>query len=385
MYSKDRATELLWDYFRSVESDSPPPFFLKENVEHFLRKSGKSLSILQAFPKTEAEATSDKRFNIKRTLRWGLGQSPEVDFFDTERAGTLLLAGAKLEREERGGASVLYRAVDRKNLAATKWALESGADIGWRTKNGGTALHRAAHRGPTELVELLILFYAKDKSLLNAKNSDGDTAFDKAARAGNSEILNVLVKAGAEWRESVFEKNVFGTASPKLFRWVKKQMDETAATDPKIEEGLKNMARSMKEEFETRWSRFFVEETKKTHTNLLRIAMSAGIACSKEILRTLGEDFPSDAECLSIVAKEMELASGYNKGENGNLWPLMRALAKGVMASTEPESADWNLVSTTVQNSGDPVLASWGRKLEASLLRKSATKPKKSNILRRRL
>ena len=74
-----------------------------------------------------------------------------------------------------------------------KLLVENGAELDFKTLDGSTALARAASRGHLETVSYLISKGAD----VNAVDKSGNTALSEAAVGGYLEIINELIKAGA--------------------------------------------------------------------------------------------------------------------------------------------------------------------------------------------
>ena len=78
----------------------------------------------------------------------------------------------------------------RRTLAAVTAALDAGADVDARNRNGDTALHLAASRGLDDVVALL----AERGAALDARNESGQTPLGRAA--GETAVLLVELGAG---------------------------------------------------------------------------------------------------------------------------------------------------------------------------------------------
>lgn len=93
------------------------------------------------------------------------------------------------------GAKVNVQDKDGPVSGPARWlarALLAGEDT--KTKRGDTALIVAAGRGHVDIVRILLDAGAK----VNAKNRDGTTALMAAERWGNTEIIEMLKQAGAK-------------------------------------------------------------------------------------------------------------------------------------------------------------------------------------------
>ena len=108
----------------------------------------------------------------------------------------LLLVASSASAQEPVKADRLFEAVMAKNISVVKDALDKGAEVEARNKDGRTPLMVAA-RYPTipEIVSLLLEKGAE----VNARNNAGWTPLMRAARYSTiPEIVTLLLDAGAD-------------------------------------------------------------------------------------------------------------------------------------------------------------------------------------------
>jgi len=151
---------------------------------------------------------------------------PATDNLETTRL--LVEARAEVNARTDAGDSALIVAARRAGAArVVGYLLDKGADISASTKDGATALHRAAECGDVDMLKLLVDrgadVDARRKSertplasavvfghgaavryLLSkgAKSNVGDVGLSRAVFQGNVEIVKALVEAGAEVKNS---------------------------------------------------------------------------------------------------------------------------------------------------------------------------------------
>ncbi|MDR0779874.1 MAG: ankyrin repeat domain-containing protein, partial [Pseudomonadales bacterium] len=89
--------------------------------------------------------------------------------------------------------AALPELVETGQRAAALAALEHGADVNERSRDGTSALHWAVYQGDEDLVERLIQYGAE----VNQANDYGATPLSTAAIAADATIIGVLLDAGA--------------------------------------------------------------------------------------------------------------------------------------------------------------------------------------------
>jgi len=151
---------------------------------------------------------------------------PATDNLETARL--LVEAGADVTARTEAGDSALIVAARRAGAArVVAYLLDKGADISASTKDGATALHRAAESGDMDMLTLLLDrgadVNARRKSgrsplasavvfghgaavryflSKGAKPNLGDVGLNRAVFQGNVEIVKALLEAGAELKNS---------------------------------------------------------------------------------------------------------------------------------------------------------------------------------------
>lgn len=121
-----------------------------------------------------------------------------VSLGHTDIARLLLEAGADLGLI-RSGQTPLAMAVEVGSAEVTQLLLDHGADYRLRLQNGDSMIHRAARRGHSEVVQVLLRppFTEYSRGGLDFVNSDGQTPLGVAAAHGHAEVVEVLLAAGA--------------------------------------------------------------------------------------------------------------------------------------------------------------------------------------------
>ncbi|KAG6363000.1 hypothetical protein INS49_008095 [Diaporthe citri] len=116
---------------------------------------------------------------------------------DSERLVEFLLSkGADPNEKNNTGQTVVHFVASKNNIDIARRLFENQppASARIRDKRGQYALHRAAAIGSVPMINLLI----KNKSPLNATDSDGQTALHHAVAEGHGDAAVALLKAGAE-------------------------------------------------------------------------------------------------------------------------------------------------------------------------------------------
>ncbi len=88
---------------------------------------------------------------------------------------------------------ILSESVTKGDIAKIQEAIQAGADVNVRNKNGFTPLWKASKKGHTEIVKLLL----KAEADVNARNKYG-TPLLVATYKGHTEIVKLLLTAGAD-------------------------------------------------------------------------------------------------------------------------------------------------------------------------------------------
>ena len=105
----------------------------------------------------------------------------------------LLARGADPNAKNDSGVAALIPATD--NLESTRMLVEAGAEVNARTEAGDTALIVAARRAGAARV----VGYLLDKGAnIKASTKDGATALHRAAECGDVDVLKLLVDRGAD-------------------------------------------------------------------------------------------------------------------------------------------------------------------------------------------
>lgn len=104
----------------------------------------------------------------------------------------LLARGADPNAANRmSGDTVLMWAAVRGDMLITDLLLRHGANVNAENKNGFRALYRAAYKGHTELVKLLLCAGAEPRAKTNLPPPK--TALDQARECGFTDVADVLV------------------------------------------------------------------------------------------------------------------------------------------------------------------------------------------------
>jgi ankyrin repeat protein len=117
-----------------------------------------------------------------------------IDFFLKSGANVNPEVIATMEVEGLGGASPLYTATRKENLAVIKKLLKRGVDVNRPTPNGWTPLKSAAQQGCLEIVEALLEAGA-DPNIADGTNY---TPLMNAVSGEHEDIVKVLLKFNAD-------------------------------------------------------------------------------------------------------------------------------------------------------------------------------------------
>ncbi|KAI3400495.1 hypothetical protein diail_3116 [Diaporthe ilicicola] len=126
---------------------------------------------------------------------------------DSERLVEFLLSkGADPNEKNNTGQTVVHFVASKNNIDIARRLFENQppASARIRDRRGQYALHRAAAIGSVPMLNLLI----KNKSPLNATDSDGQTALHHAVAEGHGDAAVALLKAGAETDKKDMDGNL---------------------------------------------------------------------------------------------------------------------------------------------------------------------------------
>ena len=114
---------------------------------------------------------------------------------DVKRMEELLAAGADLESKtsQNDNRTALHEAASRGHTDVVQFLLSAGAKKDAKTKSKSTPLHEAALEGSTEVARLLIRAGAQKE----ARNLDDSTALQLAAIRGHRDVVKLLIDYGA--------------------------------------------------------------------------------------------------------------------------------------------------------------------------------------------
>lgn len=91
----------------------------------------------------------------------------------------------------------LYTCIEAKNIEKVRGLIKNGADVCFQhtNKNNFTAVHCAAERGYTDLVEALL---EENINACNIQDGDGRTPLHLSALNDHPDIVALLLKKGAK-------------------------------------------------------------------------------------------------------------------------------------------------------------------------------------------
>jgi len=136
----------------------------------------------------EPEQAAAQRLNQEFLTAAALGRVLNVK--------TLIANGLDLNTRNMNGDLVLGVAAMHGHPGVVAALLDAGADIN-ATDLYGTALHRAAANGQSEVVKLLLARKADANAKMHYGRHKGATPLFDAARSGNTEVVRLLISAGA--------------------------------------------------------------------------------------------------------------------------------------------------------------------------------------------
>ncbi len=100
----------------------------------------------------------------------------------------------KPKKFDRDGLAAIHRAARAGKLAALQVLLAQGADVNLQQRNlRGTALHYAVEAGHSDIIRELL----KHQAETEARDARGYTPLMRAAKKGSTEVVNILLEAGA--------------------------------------------------------------------------------------------------------------------------------------------------------------------------------------------
>lgn len=114
-----------------------------------------------------------------------------------ELSKLLIAKGAKLDEKNKDGNTALHLASAKNDIGLVGCLLAKGANINVLDAHLNTFLIIAISKKNTEMVESLQLL-VDNRDFWNKKNDSGNTALHFAAARGYSEIVEILLKAGAD-------------------------------------------------------------------------------------------------------------------------------------------------------------------------------------------
>lgn len=128
-------------------------------------------------------------------------------------------------------------ACNKGDTKAIDLLVKYNADVNARTTDKETALHRAAWRGDSALVERLVDEFGCD---VNAQNYLGQTAIFCAVSANHPDTIKTLITLGAD--SAIQGSNGFSNLTPRDFANTIEQRQEVAATldDPSLHAAAKD-------------------------------------------------------------------------------------------------------------------------------------------------
>ncbi|MBO6516133.1 MAG: ankyrin repeat domain-containing protein [Bacteroidia bacterium] len=112
----------------------------------------------------------------------------------TEMFKSLVDLGMHVDLDLGGGKTMLYHAIEQRNLAAVKHILKQGYDLELKDEYNNTAIHWALKYGTTEIINEVI----RNGANVNAKNRWGETPLHVAVAKWNMEAVRLLIQNGAD-------------------------------------------------------------------------------------------------------------------------------------------------------------------------------------------
>ena len=198
-------------------------------------------TLLKAGAKTNVKNKGDR---IPLQVAILSGQTSAQNILKQDREKKL-----KRKKEELQLNTDLHRAAAKGDTKIVEVLIISGVDIDAVTKKNNTPLHFAAEKGHTEVAKLLI----KKGANFDVVDIEGDTPLHRAAEKGRTEVIETLLKAGAktniknkgDWipiqvaliKGQTSAQNVLAKAEKiklqnKVEEWLRKTIPSTSPEEP---------------------------------------------------------------------------------------------------------------------------------------------------------
>lgn len=93
---------------------------------------------------------------------------------------------------------ILFKGIEKKDLPAMRWAVDNGADVQGRIRDGSDVMQTALHVALVNFREDIIDYLIDNGVSVNARNSAGETPLQLAARANDIKKVDYLVRKGGD-------------------------------------------------------------------------------------------------------------------------------------------------------------------------------------------
>lgn len=93
---------------------------------------------------------------------------------------------------------ILFKGIEKKDLPAMRWAVDNGADVQGRIRDGSEVMQTALHVALANFREDIIDYLIDNGVSVNARNSAGETPLQLAARANDIKKVDYLVRKGGD-------------------------------------------------------------------------------------------------------------------------------------------------------------------------------------------